>query len=389
MALDLSRVGKRSELKARREPYWQRLRTGCYIGFRPSKRSGPGTWIARAYNEDSGKYRIKSLGDFGTLPANEVFAASKKEAEAFADVIESGGRRAEKVETVLDACRAYLEAKQNASGAKGMLKRHVFSDPIAVVKIDKLRRHHVAEWRKRLEAKPAPITRNKGGETRTRPRSSASVNRDMVPLRAALTLVLAPGAPNTDAAWQEALKPIKNADKQRTLYLDIEQRRKIAAAVEEEAAPFVKALGTLPLRPGALAHLRAGDFDKRTRELTVGKDKNGKPRRILVPDAVSTFLAEQTKNKLPAAPMFMRSNGACWTKEDWNDPLKAACRELGLAAAVTAYTFRHSVITDLVNGGLALLTVAQISDTSVEMIERHYGHLNRAAAEQALAALAL
>ena len=40
-------------------------------------------------------------------------------------------------------------------------------------------------------------------------------------------------------------------------------------------------------------------------------------------------------------------------------------------------------------GGLPLLTVAQISDTSAEMIERHYGHLSRHAAAEALAGLAL
>ena len=60
-----------------------------------------------------------------------------------------------------------------------------------------------------------------------------------------------------------------------------------------------------------------------------------------------------------------------------------------LPAGTTAYTLRHSTITDLVNGGLPLLAVTQISDTSAEMIERHYGHLARHAAAEALAALAL
>jgi integrase len=56
---------------------------------------------------------------------------------------------------------------------------------------------------------------------------------------------------------------------------------------------------------------------------------------------------------------------------------------------VTAYTLRHSTITDLVSSGLPLLTIAQISGTSAEMIERHYGHLIRDAATEALAGLAL
>jgi hypothetical protein len=47
------------------------------------------------------------------------------------------------------------------------------------------------------------------------------------------------------------------------------------------------------------------------------------------------------------------------------------------------------VITDLVTAGLPLLTVAQISGTSAEMIEKHYGHLVRDAAVEALAGLAI
>ena len=100
MALDLSKVGLRERLKAQREPHWQRLRTGCFLGFRPSKRGGKGTWIARAYDEDSGKYRVKSLGDFGTLAGNQMFAAAKKEAETLAELIEAGGEIRAKLETV-------------------------------------------------------------------------------------------------------------------------------------------------------------------------------------------------------------------------------------------------------------------------------------------------
>jgi len=58
-----------------------------------------------------------------------------------------------------------------------------------------------------------------------------------------------------------------------------------------------------------------------------------------------------------------------------------------LPATTTAYTMRHSVITDLVVGGLDLLTVAQLSGTSVAMIERHYGHLQQDRAAAALAML--
>jgi site-specific recombinase XerD len=61
----------------------------------------------------------------------------------------------------------------------------------------------------------------------------------------------------------------------------------------------------------------------------------------------------------------------------------------GLPPDTTAYSLRHSVISDLVHGGLDLLNVAQISGTSVVMIERHYGHLRGDIAASALARLTL
>lgn len=386
MALDLSKITERDKLKAQREPHWQRLRAGCFLGFRPSKRGGKGTWIARAYDEDSGKYRLKALGDFGGLTGNEVFTTAKREAEAFAELVEAGGQVRAKVETVADACKAYAESRPEA---KARFKRYVDGDPLAKVKLAKLRRRHLREWRERLEQQPAQVSRNKEGERSTRERAASTVNRDMAVLRAALAQFLSPGAPNSEAAWQEALKPIPNANGRRTLYLDLAERRKLVENASAEAEPFVRALCLLPLRPGALAALTAGDFDKRTEELTIGKDKTGKPRRIQVPADAAKLLAAQAKDKLPTAPLFMRSNGKPWDKNTWKLPIAAAVRAAGLPADATAYTLRHSTITDLVSLGLPLLTIAQISGTSAEMIERHYGHLASNAALKALGELAL
>lgn len=386
MKTDLSKVKDRGRLASRREPYWQRLRPGCFLGYRPSAREGAGTWIARAYDEQSRGYQLKALGSFGDKQQSERYAVAKKEAESFAESVESGGYSEDRPETVEEACRRY--AKQNTE-AEGRFKRHVYSDPLAKVKLSKLRRHHLREWRQRLEERPALVSRSKEGPQRTRPRSPASVNRDVAMLRAALNKVLAPGAPDTEAAWQEALRPVRNASRQRTLYLDREQRKALLEAVADEARPFVKALCLLPLRPGAVASLNAGDFDKRTRELTIGKDKSGKPRRILLPADAAALFAGQAKDKLPAAPLFTREGGKRWDKHSWKVPIGEAVKVAKLPEGTTAYTLRHSTITDLVVGGLPLLTIAQISDTSAEMIERHYGHLTGSQATEALAELAL
>lgn len=387
---DLSKVGERSKLKPKAgdEPHWQRLRVGCFLGYRPSRLGGKGNWFARAFDQDAGKYQRRQLGGYGDLAGNEVFAVAKRDAELWCDRVESGGVAAEKLETVADACRAYLKVKPG-SIADGVFRRQVFNDPIAKVKLDKVRRHHLLAWRQRLTETPALISRSKKGERRFKDRSASTINRDMVPLRAALGRVLSPGAPNTDAAWQEALKPISGADKRRDVYLDRDDRKRLLEALPADAVPFVRGLCILPLRPGALANLQAKDFDKRTSTLTIGKDKHGRPRQIIVPQSIASFISEQLKGKLPGAWMFARAQGQQWGKDAWKHPVKDAVSKTGLPAAVSAYTLRHSVLTDLIRRGLPILTVAQISGTSVAMIEKHYGHLGKNDAADALASIAI
>lgn len=383
---DLSKVSEREALKVRREPHWQRLRPGCFLGYRPSAKGGAGTWVSRAYDEHQRHYRLKALGSFADHAARDRFALAKQAAEKFAGEVERGSIADEVLRTVEDACRRFAKLRPDA---QARFQRFVYSDPIAKVKLDRLRRSHVASWRDRLQATPALVSRRKKGDPITRPRSPATVNREMAAFRTALAAVLPLGAPCSEAAWQVPLKPIKNAAKRRTLYLNREQRRALLWNMNNEAEPFVRALCLLPLRPGAVAALMVADFDKRTSELTIGKDKTGNMRRIVVPPAAAKLFTKASEAKLPNVALFTRANGRKWDRHTWKTPIAAAAKVAKLPPNVTAYTLRHSTITDLVTGGLPLLTIAQISGTSAEMIEKHYGHLIRDAAVEALASLAL
>ena len=211
----------------------------------------------------------------------------------------------------------------------------------------------------------------------------------MTCFRAALNLAYLDGLLTTDFAWRSKLRPIKNADQRRELYLDRAQRLTFIEKAPTDLGAFLRGLCQLPLRPGALATLTAGDFDRRLKVLKIGQDKSGKDRRIKLPDVTAEFFETASKDKLPTAPLLSRADGKAWNKDAWKGPVKAAVETAKLPAETTAYTLRHSVISDLVHDGLDLLTVAQISGTSVAMIERHYGHLRSDVAVGALARLAL
>lgn len=348
-----------------------------------------GTWIARWRDEATGKQHYNSLGEFETLPPSDRRDAAVKAAEEWMRHVGAGGRT--EPTTVRSACEAYithLKAERRSATATDTEKRFdrwVYADKVlARLELTKLQPHHVADWRKRLTETPV-----KGKNGLERLRTASAINRDMTALRAALNHALAQRQVMSDGAWKGALKPHESVGARRDLYLDKAQRQKLIAVAPEDAAAFLQALSLLPLRPGALALRDVADFNKRLATLRVGQDKAGRDRMLPLPPAVVAFFAAQAKGALPAAPLLRQANGQRWNKDAWKWPIKDAAKAARLPRATTAYTLRHSVITDLVVNGLDLMTVAALSGTSIVMIQKHYGHLRAEHARKALAALAL
>lgn len=293
--------------------------------------------------------------------------------------------------TVADACARYVKhlrthkTDRAANDAEARFKNYVLNHrKLASTELTKLTPLQLEAWRKALKELPT-----RSGGRRGELRSESTLNRDMTCFRAALNLAFLDGLVTSDFAWRSKLRPINNADRRRELYLDRSQRLKFIEKAPPDLAALLRGLCQLPLRPGALAKLTVGNFDKRLKVLKIGQDKAGKDRSIKLPDVTATFFEEACRGKLPSAPLLARADGKAWNKDAWKGPVKETVLSAALPEGTTAYTLRHSVISDLVHDGLDLLTVAQISGTSVAMIERHYGHLRSEVAASALAKLAL
>lgn len=386
---NLSKVADRAKLKARRDPHWVRVSKGCYLGFRKMGATSEGNWLARHLDESAGKQIYLALGDFAELPSSQRYDAALKAAEEWFTHLGKGG--SSKPLTLADACNKYVDHLRESKGDKAAhdvlsrFKNYVFPNKkLASTELSKLTPAHLEGWRKALKNTP-----NAGGARRGELRTDSTLNRDMTCLRAALNLAYEEGWVTSDFAWRGKLKPIENADTRRDIYLDQGQRRKLLDQAPSDLSEFLKGLCLIPLRPGALAALTVGSFDKRLRTLTIGKDKAGQDRKIALPDHTAEFFSTHCKNKLPTAPLLGRGNGKAWNKDAWVCPVKEAVISAGLPANATCYAIRHSVITDLIHSGLDTLTVAQLSGTSVVMIERHYGHLTREHAREALSRLSI
>lgn len=400
-------VSDRSALTPRREPYWEQLTRGQHLGYRKSSKQTPGTWIARYTTPSSYKVITHPLGDFGALPASQRRDAAVEKARAWFKHINEGGTPESK--TVEDACNHYVEHLRRVKGEKAAedartrFQGYVLNDrKFAGTELSKLTPATIGDWRKRIEEMPkAKGIRGKSRaeqlmttDALTLPtrRSASTINRDITPFRAALNLAHKDEWISRDSAWRNKLKPIPTADKKRELYLDIQQRRAIVDQATPEIKDFIKGLCILPLRPGAMAELMSKDFDKRLNQLMVNHDKTGS-RRLTLPPDTAEFIKGLVGDKIGNTYIFSSPDGKAWNKDKWKGPIRSAVHAANTVGNVplnaTAYTFRHSIITDLVHQGLDLLSVAQLAGTSVRMIEQHYGHLRATVALPALAALAL
>ena len=392
MAVRIDTVDARSKLKPQHEPYWTRITRGCYLGFRRMTAKSTGTWVARFRDPDEGKQKKESLGEFEELPPSQRYDATKRAAEVWFKHLGAGGK-SEPI-TVKAACARYItrlradHREGAAADAEARFSRWVNDSKIGRIDLQKLRPDDVWGWRSALAQTPA-MEQDKSKPS-TKLRASSTVNRDMTTLRAALNLALEDGFATTNASWVVKLRPIPDADGRRDVYIDIKQRKALIGESPPDLAVFLRALSMVPLRPGAMAALVVKNHDVRLSTLTIGKDKKGQDRKITLPKSTNAFFREQGKSKLPEAPLLTRADGKAWDKDAWKGPIKEAVTTAELPLATTAMALRHSTITDLiVLHRLDTLTVARLAGTSLQMIEKHYGHHLHGHAANALASLAL
>ena len=381
MSKRIDRVGVREKLAYRRDPYWLRLTAGRYVGFRRMTPGKPGSWLARAYT-DSG-YSYETLGDFADKPEEGRYDLAKAEAEKWFKHLDMGGST--EPTSVKAACETYLEklkterSEQAKKDTEGYFKRLVYKDQIARVLLSKLSKAHMTDWRERV------LAHNN---------DRSSFNRNVTPLRAALNLAHEQGKIASDQAWFTALRPFSEKEleaqcsRRRQGTLDRGERRQFVESASAEARPFFKSLALLPMRPGEIASLKVEHLNEKHRTLDIPAGKT-KARSIPLPAEAFAHFKECKRGKLPAAWLVSRADGSQWRKEMWKKEVKRAARKAKLPRATVAYTLRHSVVTDLVIGGLDIFTIAKLAGTSVKMIEKHYGHLKQEHARAALEKLAL
>lgn len=376
--MDLSRKRDRDRLKARREPYWQRMSGGRYLGFR----RGPDTWVARL-RDRSGKQHYSALDA-------ESFDDAKQSAERWFEQLGTAPVRSAVRGTVSDAVNAYCEhlrqegRADTAKVADQRFRLIVHPDPIGEIRLTDLTRQDMLAWRGRLMEGRQP----------------RSVNRHVSGVAAALNRALREGFAGDPEAWRLDRLPDPTEDEGAAVFLDPQHRKALQDAASPPAADFMRALELTGARPKEIAAATASDLDNATGTLTL-RHKKGRPARVrtravvLSPVALKFFSAH-ARGKLPGAPLLTDAQSRAWERHEWATEFRLAASAVNARAkgakripvGASMYALRHSRIAELLQiHGIDPLTVAQQTGTSVRMIERHYFKFIAGALRDRLAAL--
>ncbi|GLC92235.1 phage-related integrase [Cupriavidus sp. TA19] len=372
---------RRAALASRSEPYYDRLAPGLFIGVRVLP-DGVQTWTARARDKATGKQQYKALGTLTDATDDKRYARACDLAREFGNTVAAG--LSGKPFTISDAVTNYVaklatRSEDAADRARRSLARSVLAHAtLPDMPLAELDRKTWAAFRVGLL-----VVRPKDGEPldEAKRRARATATRDLTYVRAALNHAYDEGHVGSRDAW--SLGAFADTHARRTLFLSPEQRRALLAAAGEEIRPFVRGLLLSAFRPGELARLTVADFDAAAGLCNLRWSKTGPRTVVLPPDAVRLF-REQCKGKLPAAPIFARADGSGWQDANfWNPRVKAAGKAAGLPDTFCAYVLRHTAISALLEGGAGVLLVARLAGTSLDQINKHYGHLSdRVAREQ-------
>jgi integrase len=375
---DLSRKRERERLAIRHTPYFQRIGRGAFLGFR----RGSDTWSARFRTRD-GKQAHKFLG--GPLEFDEA----KRQAETWLAQLAGSAVRSVKRSTVREAVEAYLADLRRhgrvdtAREVAGRFKTVLYGDILADLDLEAVTRDDFLEWRDRLL---------EGRQPRT-------VNRHARSVMAALNQAVELGYLGNPAAWRlRALSDDVEEGGETAVFLDAAQRKAVIAAASPAAGRFFRGLELTGARPKELAATVVADFTGQTLRLAHRKGRPAKlrPRHVLLSAEAIEFFKEQSKDKLPGAPLFTEDGEMPWRRHIWAREMRAAIANHNeqakghkrISTDASAYSFRHARISELLQlYGVDPITVAAQTGTSVAMIEKAYLRFIPSAMQEKLAAL--
>lgn len=356
MAKVFDTLAKRKKLKARKPPYWERIRIGQFIGYRHNQKFEGSTWLVRI-----GK-QWTTLGHEADM--NYEMALDK----ALEWLRLQGEVEVQNINFTLDMAiddyqreLAVDKGKNKALVSTRRLKNKL-SDKLLALPIRDLKKAQIVGWRDGLVNTEDP------DKTRA---SKDTANRILTILKAALNKAYENQRVPSDRAWK-TVKPFEKVGKARTLFLTEKQVSQLLDTAEGALYRLCRAGILTGARYGELAQLRVRDFDPNQGTLHITEGKTGE-RTCFLSNASVIFFKEQAKSKTPNALLLPMDNGDAWGRDSQTRPMKTLVQAAKLPRETVFYSLRHYHISKALLAGVQIQVVAENCGTSVRMIEKNYG----------------
>jgi hypothetical protein len=161
--------------------------------------------------------------------------------------------------------------------------------------------------------------------------------------------------------------------------------RLISAAfnIDRSFGLLVAVIAAVGARLSQVARLRVIDLEANRPDCRVQMpcSKKGRTRKMMhapvpIPRWLADLLVRECEGRGPEEPLLRRADGAPWPfgyRARHQDLLRAAAGGAKLDPTLTLYWLRHSSIKRSLLAGTPIAITAKLHDTSVKMVEAHYG----------------
>lgn len=368
----------RLKLAVRRKPYnGPALARGVLLLYRRNKTNG--TWVLKASN-GHGKYWTKSIAeadDHDESNTNTILTFFEAQ-DAAKKLARSEDGSADSAPITVDGALTAYKTDQTARNANPYNAEwpRVHLSPVLLAKpAQLLAATELKKWRDGLLGTMAPSTINRLCSCLCAALEQAAQHDKRIQNR---------------EAWEVGLAGLPNAQQARNVILSDDKVREFVATaygLDDKFGLLADTLAVTGARPSQAVRLRVEDLrDHPVRpKLMMPKSAKGggrnrsekKLERYSVPITVhlAARLRAAAKSRADHAPLLLQGDGSPWGDNpgaSYHRDVNKVVTTIGADPDATMYCLRHCSIVRLLKANVPVRLVAELHNTSIRMIEKHY-----------------